>query len=117
MIWPYITARQDTGGVIDESPRAVLVVPGSDQRETAKALSLDVDEVVLDLEDAVIPANKSTARAVVLDTIAIPKVQSATTTSEFTPTADAVEQAHRILDALEAVAVSARRTLLQAKEQ
>lgn len=50
--------------------RAVLVVPGSDQRKIAKALALDVDEVVLDLEDAVTPANKSAARAVVLDTIA-----------------------------------------------
>ncbi|ORM36875.1 CoA ester lyase [Williamsia sp. 1135] len=49
--------------------RSVLVVPGSDQRKIDKALTLEVDEVVLDLEDAVVPAQKDTARALVIETL------------------------------------------------
>lgn len=41
--------------------RAVLVAPASNPRMIAKALSLDVDEVVLDLEDSVAVEQKSTA--------------------------------------------------------
>jgi citrate lyase subunit beta/citryl-CoA lyase len=40
----------------------VLVAPGSDERKARKALASAADEVVLDLEDAVTPANKVTAR-------------------------------------------------------
>jgi citrate lyase subunit beta/citryl-CoA lyase len=45
------------------SRRACLVVPASAERMVAKARDLAVDEVVLDLEDAVVPAAKPTARA------------------------------------------------------
>jgi citrate lyase subunit beta/citryl-CoA lyase len=50
--------------------RSVLIVPGSDRRKIEKALLLGADEVVLDLEDAVAPANKAQARALVVDTLA-----------------------------------------------
>jgi citrate lyase subunit beta/citryl-CoA lyase len=37
-------------------------VPGDDERKLAKAAGLDVDEVIVDLEDAVAPARKDAAR-------------------------------------------------------
>ncbi|MFW0785499.1 CoA ester lyase [Gordonia sp. CPCC 206044] len=42
--------------------RAVLVAPASDDRKARKALASGADEVVLDLEDAVTPENKDSAR-------------------------------------------------------
>ncbi|GAA3722854.1 HpcH/HpaI aldolase/citrate lyase family protein [Gordonia hankookensis] len=42
--------------------RAVLVAPASDDRKARKALASDADEVILDLEDAVTPQNKNSAR-------------------------------------------------------
>lgn len=45
--------------------RAVLVAPGSDERKARKALESAADEVVLDLEDAVTAAHKSSARELV----------------------------------------------------
>jgi citrate lyase subunit beta / citryl-CoA lyase len=47
------------------SRRTVLAVPGSSDRFIAKARGLAVDEVFLDLEDAVAPARKAEARAAV----------------------------------------------------
>ena len=44
------------------SRRAVLSVPASEPRKIAKALALSVDEVVVDLEDAVSPDEKDSAR-------------------------------------------------------
>ncbi|SEO74841.1 HpcH/HpaI aldolase/citrate lyase family protein [Trujillonella endophytica] len=52
------------------APRVCLVVPASDQRKVDKALAADVDEVVLDLEDAVAPAAKGAARARVREVVA-----------------------------------------------
>ncbi|MDI9914118.1 CoA ester lyase [Rhodococcus sp. IEGM 1379] len=45
--------------------RTSLVAPGSDERKARKALSSTADEVILDLEDAVTPANKNLARTLV----------------------------------------------------
>ena len=45
--------------------RTCLAVPGSSPRFIAKARGLPVDEVFLDLEDAVAPARKADARAAV----------------------------------------------------
>lgn len=45
--------------------RAALCVPASEDRKVAKALALDVDEVVVDLEDAVAPDRKDEARTAV----------------------------------------------------
>ena len=48
------------------SRRTVHVVPGSSERFLARAAGLDADELVLDLEDAVAPAEKERARALVV---------------------------------------------------
>lgn len=53
-----------------EQRRSILVVPGSDRRKIEKALQLGVDQIVLDLEDAVTPANKDDARDLVVETLA-----------------------------------------------
>jgi citrate lyase beta subunit len=50
--------------------RGVLVAPASDDRKARKALGSIADEVVLDLEDAVTPANKDSARAAAADLVA-----------------------------------------------
>lgn len=42
--------------------RSVLIAPASDERKALKALQSAADEVVLDLEDAVVPAQKQVAR-------------------------------------------------------
>jgi citrate lyase subunit beta/citryl-CoA lyase len=50
--------------------RSCLSVPGSSERKIQKALGLDVDELIFDLEDAVAPAAKDQARADVLAALA-----------------------------------------------
>ena len=45
--------------------RSCLTVPGDDERKLAKAAALDVDEVILDLEDAVAAERKDGARETV----------------------------------------------------
>jgi citrate lyase subunit beta / citryl-CoA lyase len=55
----------DAGGRPARSRRSVHVVPGSSERFLAKADALDADQVILDLEDAVAPAEKERARALV----------------------------------------------------
>jgi citrate lyase beta subunit len=47
--------------------RSILFVPGSDERKLARALDSEADAVVADLEDAVAPAQKERARAVVVE--------------------------------------------------
>ncbi|MBN8552133.1 MAG: CoA ester lyase [Caulobacterales bacterium] len=48
------------------APRSVLFVPASNARALDKARTLDCDAVVIDLEDAVGPADKGAARAAAL---------------------------------------------------
>ncbi|MFE2996944.1 HpcH/HpaI aldolase/citrate lyase family protein [Nocardia sp. NPDC059246] len=43
--------------------RSVLCVPGGDERKIRKAMTAGADQVVIDLEDAVAPADKDRARA------------------------------------------------------
>jgi len=50
--------------------RACLVVPGAPAAKLAKGATLLADEVVLDLEDAVVPAVKDEARGAVADALA-----------------------------------------------
>ena len=50
--------------------RSLLYVPGSNARALAKAATLDADGLILDLEDAVLPAEKDAARAAVLTAVA-----------------------------------------------
>ncbi len=49
--------------------RSCLSVPGSSERMLAKAASLPADEVVIDLEDAVAPAEKAAARELVAEVL------------------------------------------------
>jgi citrate lyase subunit beta/citryl-CoA lyase len=49
--------------------RSVLYMPGSNARAIAKARTLDVDAVILDLEDSVAPEAKATARDQVREAI------------------------------------------------
>jgi citrate lyase subunit beta / citryl-CoA lyase len=51
------------------SRRSCLSVPGSSERMLAKAASLPADEVVIDLEDSVVPERKEEARALVAKTL------------------------------------------------
>jgi citrate lyase subunit beta / citryl-CoA lyase len=50
--------------------RSCLSVPGSSERKIQKALGLDVDELIFDLEDAVAPAAKDQARTAVVAALA-----------------------------------------------
>src|SRR5437899_3132784 len=50
--------------------RSVLFVPGSNPRAMAKARTLPADGLIFDLEDAVAPEGKETARAAVAAAIA-----------------------------------------------
>jgi len=50
--------------------RSVLYVPGSNERALAKAASLPCDAVILDLEDAVAPAEKAVSRGRVCGIVA-----------------------------------------------
>jgi citrate lyase beta subunit len=49
--------------------RCVLAVPGSSAKMAAKASALDVDQVMLDLEDAIALASKPDARKQVIDSV------------------------------------------------
>jgi citrate lyase subunit beta / citryl-CoA lyase len=51
------------------SRRTCHAVPGSSERFIAKAVGLDADEVFLDLEDAVAPNEKDSARARVIESL------------------------------------------------
>ena len=56
-----------TGGSVGSKEwllRAVLFVPGNDQRKLAKAGASGADLVVIDLEDAVAEAEKTQARPI-----------------------------------------------------
>ncbi|UWQ90596.1 CoA ester lyase [Rhodobacteraceae bacterium M382] len=52
--------------------RSWLFVPGNDPRKMAKALTCDADVVIFDLEDAVAPQDKPTARALVAEALTHP---------------------------------------------
>ncbi len=52
--------------------RSFLFVPGSDREKIRKALGSTADAVIADLEDAVAPAEKAAARAVVAEALASP---------------------------------------------
>lgn len=53
----------------DSVPSVMLYVPGSEPSRVAKALALDVDAAILDLEDAVAPAAKDRARQICGDVL------------------------------------------------
>src|SRR5579884_3057127 len=50
--------------------RSILAVPASNPRMIAKSLTTDADAILFDLEDAVAPAEKTSARADLVETLA-----------------------------------------------
>ena len=52
--------------------RSLLFVPGDRPDRMAKALSLEADALILDLEDAVTPARKDEARTAIAEVLAAP---------------------------------------------
>ncbi|HEY5018962.1 MAG TPA: CoA ester lyase [Streptosporangiaceae bacterium] len=89
--------------------RTCLAVPGSSPRFLAKAQTLDVDEVFLDLEDAVAPAQKADARATVAaalragdwgSKVRAVRINDATTGWAYRDVVDLVEQAGEFLDVI-----------------
>jgi citrate lyase subunit beta / citryl-CoA lyase len=59
---------------IERQPlRSFLFAPGNHRRRVEKALSLDADAVILDLEDAVATAEKATTRAAIVAALEIPR--------------------------------------------
>jgi citrate lyase subunit beta / citryl-CoA lyase len=49
--------------------RSLLFVPGDDPHKIQKSLGAGADSIILDLEDAVVPAHKATARELVRDSL------------------------------------------------
>jgi citrate lyase subunit beta/citryl-CoA lyase len=89
--------------------RTCLAVPGSSPRFLARAQTLDVDEVFLDLEDAVAPAQKADARATVAaalraggwgSKVRAVRINDATTGWAYRDVVDIVEQAGEFLDVI-----------------
>ena len=91
------------------SRRTVLAVPGSSPRFLAKAQQQPVDEVFLDLEDAVAPAQKADARSAVVaalrdgdwgSKIRAIRMNDVTTAWAYRDVIDVVEQAGDALDVI-----------------
>jgi citrate lyase subunit beta/citryl-CoA lyase len=91
------------------SRRSCHAVPGSSERFLAKAATLEADEVFLDLEDAVAPNEKASARARVIealdsldfgDTTVVVRVNGTDTPHYYRDLIDVVEQAGAKLDAI-----------------
>lgn len=57
-----LTSEQAPGSGAARLRRSVLFMPATNQRAIAKATQLDVDAIILDLEDSVLPTQKSAAR-------------------------------------------------------
>jgi malate synthase len=62
--------------------RSKLYVPANREKFIAKAWTRGADCVILDLEDAVAPVDKASARKMIWD---LPAIQSSISTSIFTP--------------------------------
>jgi citrate lyase subunit beta / citryl-CoA lyase len=91
------------------SRRTCLAVPGSSPRFLAKARELPVDEVFLDLEDAVAPAQKAAARVAVAAAlrsgdwgtrIRAVRINDVTTGWAYRDVIDVVEQSGEFLDVI-----------------
>ena len=54
--------------------RAAHFVPGANEKMLSKSLATEADSLILDLEDAVTPDNKSTARSVVAGCLGLKKI-------------------------------------------
>ena len=89
--------------------RSTLAVPGSNPRFVVKARELAVDEVFLDLEDAVAPGEKDRSRSAVAEALAdggwgskirAVRVNDVSTRWAYRDVVDVVEQAGPYLDAI-----------------
>ncbi|MFN7053945.1 HpcH/HpaI aldolase/citrate lyase family protein [Hyphomonas sp.] len=58
--------------------RSLLFVPGARPDRFAKAAAAGADTIIIDLEDAVLPADKDSARAAVLDWVAVAAPEAGT---------------------------------------
>src|SRR3954468_6393320 len=91
------------------SRRTCHAVPGSNERFIAKAVELEADEVFLDLEDAVAPNEKASARERVIealrtldfgDTTVVVRVNGTDTPHYYRDLIGVVERAGAHLDAI-----------------
>src|SRR3954452_22265269 len=91
------------------SRRTCHAVPGSNERFLAKAPSLEADEVFLDLEDAVAPGEKDSARSRVVESLqsldfgektVVVRVNGTDTPHYYKDLIAVVEQAGSFLDAV-----------------
>src|SRR4051794_21756710 len=91
------------------SRRTCHAVPGSNERFIAKAVGLDADEIFLDLEDAVAPGEKASARARVIEALrsldfgaktVVVRVNGTDTPHYYKDLIAVVEHAGRQLDAV-----------------
>ena len=65
--------------------RSLLFVPGDRPDRMEKAVGLGADALILDLEDAVAPANKAAARAMVLERLKAPRNHGVTMIVRINP--------------------------------
>lgn len=65
--------------------RSLLFVPGDRPDRMEKAVGLGADALILDLEDAVAPANKAAARAMVLERLKAPRDHGVTMIVRINP--------------------------------
>jgi citrate lyase subunit beta/citryl-CoA lyase len=63
------------GRVVIQPLRSFLFAPGNHARRVEKALSLDADAIILDLEDAVVVAEKRAARDASVTALGRPRRQ------------------------------------------
>jgi citrate lyase subunit beta/citryl-CoA lyase len=99
----------------DRPRRSCLTVPGSSQRFLDKAHRLPADEIILDLEDAVAPAAKETARGLVAGAAAgdwagrllAVRINGAASQWAYADVIEVVERAGARLDAIVLPKVSA----------
>ena len=73
--WPAARSRCRVfvGRIVIQPLRSFLFAPGNHARRVEKALSLDADAVILDLDDAVAAAEKRATRDAVAATLACPR--------------------------------------------
>src|SRR5262245_26816551 len=64
-----MTTRESSPPAAPRLRRSLLWVPGDDEKKLAKGPTAGADALVLDLEDAVVPAHKRKAREIVRDAL------------------------------------------------
>lgn len=80
-----------------EHIRSYLFVPGDSEKKIAKALDGEADALILDLEDAVAPDNRSTARALCREVLQGPRKRPVVLRINALGTADALHDLAEVL--------------------